>query len=86
MLKKPTIANDARAVATFLYVGPDAEARLEAVRASLTNEGGGEAAASAWNGLLAVRFSDVTIERLRVAATRFLVEFRAAPLPRVWLS
>jgi len=86
LLKKPTIANDARAVATFLYVGPDAEARLEAVRASLTNEGGGEAAASAWNGLLAVRFSDVTIERLRVAATRFLVEFRAAPLPRVWLS
>ena len=49
LLKKPTIANDARAVATFLYVGPDAEARLEAVRASLTNEGGGEAAASAWN-------------------------------------
>ena len=85
-LKKPGVANEARAVATFLHVAPDAEARLESIRALLLNDADGEAAASAWNGLLVVRFSAVTIERLRVATMRFLIEFRSAPLPRVWLS
>ena len=86
ILKKPGVANQARAVATFLHLGPDAESRLESVRTMLLNDADGEAAASAWNGLLVVRFSAVTIERLRVATMRFLIEFRSAPLPRVWLS
>jgi urease accessory protein len=86
LLQKPTVANGARAVATFLHIAPDAESRLDNARALLPGDSGCEAAASAWNGLLAVRFCAVTIEALRVAASRFLVGFRSAPLPRVWLS
>ncbi|WP_246505076.1 urease accessory protein UreD [Microvirga antarctica] len=86
LLQKKTIAGGARALATFLYIAPDAEARLEDARNLLGTVPGCQAAASAWNGLLAVRFCAVTIESLRDAASRFLVGFRAAPLPRVWLS
>ena len=39
MLRRPAVANGARALATIVYVGPDAEARLDAVRAI----GGGDA-------------------------------------------
>jgi urease accessory protein len=86
LLQKPSVANGARAVATLLYVAPDAEARLETARQHLISGNGTDAAASAWNGLLAVRFSAVTIEALRAAACPFLVAFRREPLPRVWLS
>jgi urease accessory protein len=74
------------ALATFLYVAPDAEARLEEARQSLPTESHCDAAASAWNGLMAVRFCAVSIEALRNSASRFLLAFRHAPLPRVWLS
>ncbi len=64
----------------------DAEARLEEARQSLVSSDECEAAASAWNGMLAVRFCAVGIEALRRSACRFLLSFRHAPLPRVWLS
>jgi urease accessory protein len=86
LLQKPSVAKGARAVATFLYVAPDAEARLEAARQHLSSGNGCDAAASAWNGILAARFCAVTIEALRAAACPFLLAFRGEPLPRVWLS
>jgi urease accessory protein len=86
LLQKPSVGNGARALATFIHVAPDAEARLETVREHLPSGNGCEAAASAWNGLLAVRFCAVTIEALRTAAYPFLLAFRGEPLPRVWLS
>jgi urease accessory protein len=86
LLQKPSVGNGARAFATLIHVAPDAEARLEAAREYLSSGNGCEAAASAWNGLLAVRFCAVTIEALRRAAIPFLVAFRGEPLPRVWLS
>jgi urease accessory protein len=86
LLRKPSVANGGRAVATFLYVAPDAEARLEQARQHLLSVDGCDAAASAWNGILAVRFCAVTIEALRAVACPFLLAFRGEPLPRVWLS
>ena len=86
LLQRPGVGNGARALATLIHVAPDAEARLDAARECLVPVDGCEAAASAWNGLLAVRFCAVTIEALRAAAIPFLLTFRGEPLPRVWLS
>jgi urease accessory protein len=86
LLQKPSVANGARALATLIHVAPDAEPRLESIRQLLASADGCEAAASAWNGLLAVRFCAATVEALRTAVCPFLLAFRGEPLPRVWLS
>jgi urease accessory protein len=86
LLQKPGVANGARALATLIHVAPDAEARLDSARELLPSVGGCDAAMSAWNGLLAVRFCATTIEALRACAVPFLLAFRGEPLPRVWLS
>ncbi|MGO4524264.1 urease accessory protein UreD [Microvirga sp. 2MCAF35] len=86
LLRKPAVGNGARAFATLIHVAPDAEAWLDLVREHLSSIGGCDAAASAWNGLLAVRFCALKIEALRAAAIPFLLAFRGEPLPRVWLS
>jgi urease accessory protein len=85
LLDRPAIAGGGRAVATLVYVAPDAESRLAEARALL--EGSLAAAgASAWNGLLAVRFLAAKPSDLRRDAVRFLEGFRGVPLPRVWQS
>lgn len=86
LLQKPSVGNGARALATMIHIAPDAEARLEAAREQLSSGNGCEAAASAWNGILAVRFCAATAEALRASACAFLLAFRGRPLPRVWLS
>lgn len=70
-----------RALATLLYVAPDAEARLPQARSLLT---GCEAAASAWDGLLSVRLIAADLFLLRQALIPFLIAFRGEDLPRVW--
>ena len=74
---------DARAFATALYVAPDAEARIGTVRDGL-QACAGETGASAWNGLLAVRFLAADGGALIADLGRFLSAFRGAPLPRSW--
>jgi urease accessory protein len=86
LLDRPSVANGGRALATLIHAAPDAEARLDAVRERLPSGEGVEAAASAWNGLLAVRFCAKAVEALRTGLCPFLVAFRGEPLPRVWLS
>ncbi|RDI60813.1 urease accessory protein [Microvirga subterranea] len=86
LLRKPTVADGARVFATLLHVAPDSEARLESVRQHLASSQSCDAAASAWNGLLAVRFCAASIEALRAAVCPFLIAFRGEALPRVWLS
>jgi urease accessory protein len=84
LLDRPAVAAGARALATLVYVAPDAEARLEEAREALS----GSACAtgcSAWNGLLAVRFLAHDAAALRATAIRFIEAFRG-PLPRVWRS
>jgi len=85
LLERPAVSAGARAMATLLYIAPDAEARLEEVRALLESVPS-EAGASAWNGILAVRWLCPDIGTLRRAATSFLMAFRKAPLPRVWAT
>ncbi|MSP01470.1 MAG: urease accessory protein UreD [Acetobacteraceae bacterium] len=80
VLERPAIADGARALATLVYVAPDAEARLDAVRASA------DIAASAWNGMLIARIlapDGALARRTVMAALAVLRDGR--PLPRAWL-
>ncbi|MET0743377.1 MAG: urease accessory protein UreD, partial [Microvirga sp.] len=86
LLDRPSVAGGGRALGTFLHVAPDAVSRLEEARACLSADEGCESAAGAWNGLLAVRFCARNAQAMRRAVLRFLLAFRQAPLPRVWLS
>lgn len=83
LLQRTAIAGAARAIATLVYVAPDAEAWLDAVRAVAADHG---FAASAWNGMLIGRM----VARDGAAARRGIVAALAKlrdgrPLPRVWL-
>jgi urease accessory protein len=81
ILHRPAVGAGAAAVATMVYVAPDADAKLAALRV-----GSVDAAASAWNGMLVCRIlgSDgASVRRTVVAALQVLREDR--PLPRVWL-
>ncbi len=82
MLVRPAIGGGARAVATLVHVAPDAEARLDAVRAALD---GADAGASAWNGLLLARILAHDGAGLRRRVVAALAALRDRPLPRVWL-
>jgi urease accessory protein len=85
LLDRPAVAGGARALATLLYVAPDAEQRLDEAR-SLLAGGACLSGASAWNGFLAVRFLGRDGADLRRGAARFLEGFRGSSLPRVWQS
>jgi urease accessory protein len=85
LLERPAIAGGARALATMLYVAPDAEERLDEAR-SLLEGRSCMAGASAWNGLLAVRFLGADGAELRRDGAHFLQGFRGCALPRVWQS
>ena len=79
-LQRTAIAGGARAVATLVYVAPDAEARLDGVREA------SDCGASAWNGLLIARIlgSDSAAARRGVIAALGVLR-DGRPLPRAWL-
>jgi urease accessory protein len=85
LLHRPAIANGARALATIIYVAPDAGKKCDAVRlsgaSSIT-----ECAASAWNGMLVTRVlgADAACVRRAVVATLTVLR-EDRPLPRTWL-
>jgi urease accessory protein len=84
MLHRTAIAGGARALATLVYVAPDAEARLDAVRAAA--DGMADFGASAWNGMLVTRILADTGAAARRAVVAALTVLRdGRPLPRVWL-
>jgi urease accessory protein len=76
-------AGTARATATIILVAPEAEARLDAVRAART---GAEAGASAWNGMLLARLLAEDGQALRRLIVRVLQPLRENTLPRLWAS
>ncbi|HEY4044498.1 MAG TPA: urease accessory protein UreD [Rhodopila sp.] len=83
-LRHIAIGAGAAVVATIAYVAPDITARLEPLRQALA--GPGEAAASAWNGMLLARIlgrDSACVRHTVIAALTVLREDR--PLPRVWL-
>ena len=80
VLRRPAVANGARAVATIVHVAPDAECRLDALR-RLPQLG-----VSAWDGMLiarAVAAGGASLRATVVAALQILRGERS--LPRVWL-
>jgi urease accessory protein len=83
-LQRIAIAAGARAIATLVYVAPDAEGRLDAVRAAAG--GMADFGASAWNGMLMTRILADTGAAARRAVVAALAVLRdGRPLPRVWL-
>ena len=74
---------DARALATILHVAPDAEGRLEEAR-HLLQPCASECGASAWNGLLVIRFLSSDPQALRQDLVGVLEKFRHGPMPRSW--
>jgi urease accessory protein len=83
ILDRPSVAAGRTALATLLYVAPDAQSRLDAVREHLA-ACASECGASAWNGLMLVRWLAPEVATLRRDLARFMTEFRGRPLPRVW--
>jgi urease accessory protein len=80
MLARPAIAAGACTVATLLQISPDAEAKIEAVRAALH---GGEAGASAFDGMLVIRILAHDSLSLRAAILGSLAALGAGP-PRAF--
>jgi urease accessory protein len=74
----------ARAFGTLLYAAPDAEQRLDMARHVLAGLQA-ETGASAWNGILAVRFLAADGQALIADVSAFLSAFRGLSLPRSWL-
>jgi urease accessory protein len=82
-LDRAAIGDGARAAATLLHVSPDAEARVEEVRAALVASEG-RAAVSGWGGMLSARFlarDSSTVRRDLVHAVETVTR---RPCPRVW--
>lgn len=82
-LKRPAVGGGAKALATLVYVAPDAADRLDGVRAVLDRA---EAGASVWNGMLVARVlgaDSATVRRVVIAVLAVLRDSR--PLPRVWV-
>jgi urease accessory protein len=86
-LAKAAVLNGNRAIATLRYIAPDAELRLDHMRAVLgapDTTPAVIAAASAWNGMMVTRFVAPDGYALNCELTRVLDAFRGKPLPRVW--
>ena len=83
LLASKASGDGARALATLLHVGPDAEMRIEEVRGILAGARS-ECGASAWNGMLLVRFVCRDPQLLRYDLVRFIETFRGSPMPRSW--
>ena len=82
MLDRPASGDGSRAIATIIHAAPDADARLDPLRAALARF---DAGASAWDGLLVARIAakdGACLRRAVVAGLNVLRDGR--PLPRVW--
>lgn len=85
LLDRAAVMRGARGLATVVHAAPDAEARLDAVRAALASCDV-ESGASAWNGLLVARILAADGLAMRSATVACIQALRdARPLPRVWL-
>ncbi len=84
LLARPAVAAGAVAVATLIYVAPDAAARLGGLRAAW-DDTDAECGASAWNGMLVGRIVAADGASLRQTVIAGLAALRdGRALPRVW--
>lgn len=82
-LQKAAAGHGATTIATLLYVSPNAEKSLNAVRKIL--EGANtDCGASAWNGLLVARFAGCDSLEVRGLVARVLRRLSRCDLPKVW--
>lgn len=90
LLDRRASAGGWAAFATLLLVAPDAESRLETVRAALglPDELAAhlDAGVSAWDGMLAVRLLARDGAPLEVAIRRAIAALGVAEVPRIWHS
>ena len=81
LLDRPAVLAGGRAMATILFIGPDAEERLPTIRA-LVGESGG---VSAWNGKLLARIVAEGGAALRRVTSPALIDLLdGVALPRLW--
>jgi urease accessory protein len=87
VLAGAAIAGGARAMATILYAGADAESRRDAVRDHIDSitPACGIAGASAWSEKLVIRAVAASGRHLRGIVEPLIAELRdGRPMPRVW--
>lgn len=82
-LDQPAAGAGASAVATFLYVAPDAERRLAGVRRAL-RQASSECGVSAWDDMLVARFVSKDALAVRRDAAGLAARFVSNGLPRIW--
>ncbi|MCA0424563.1 MAG: urease accessory protein UreD [Proteobacteria bacterium] len=83
LLDRPALGGGARATASLVLMAPDAEARLEAARATMETMGVA-AGASAWDGKLVIRMLAVDPAPMRQCLARLIAGLSGRPLPRFW--
>jgi urease accessory protein len=83
VLDRGATLDGARAAALLLWAAPDAATRLDEVRA-LLQDAPCAAAASSWNGLLAVRAAAREGRDLQTTLGPVITRLSGRPLPRVW--
>jgi len=82
-LDRSATLDGARAMAMLIYAAPDAQARLDEVRA-LLEHASSTAGVSAWNGLLLVRAAARDGRDLQRDLQPVIVRLSGRSLPRVW--
>ncbi|HET7714716.1 MAG TPA: urease accessory protein UreD [Bauldia sp.] len=83
MMNGRATGGGAIAFATLVLVAPDAEARVDVLRAAL-DDMPGEAGVSGFDGLLVARMIAGSGQVLRALAIRAVTTLRGVPMPRVW--
>lgn len=83
---RPSCFGQTHALATILIAGPDAMERLEADRLRLAAfaQTGVDSAASAFSGLLVIRFRSDRAGALKAVIARYLKDAFPALVPRIW--
>ena len=82
-LERRAVGAGARALATIVAVAPNIEARLPDLRAAIEAEGGVEAGASAFDGLIVARLLSSSPSRLRATVIASIVALGGRK-PRLW--
>jgi len=83
ILARPAVANDGRALATFLHVAPNAEGLAERARHLLATASS-ECGVTAFDGMILARFLSTDPQALRTDLTGFVAAYRGTPMPRSW--
>ncbi|HLW92328.1 MAG TPA: urease accessory protein UreD, partial [Roseiarcus sp.] len=88
-LRRPAVGRGATAIASFLFLAPDAAAHLDTIRARLEEAAAAsderfEAGVSALDGFIAGRAVSASPARLREAMAAVMMALTGRAAPRVW--